>query len=439
MTELNHHSAAVLPYYVEGDTIHFLLERKDPGYKPPYFDNGLNFLGGNRQDVDTSPKELATREVQEEFRKRKEGEESLNKLLGQQFTDESQEEAPQSYDEATTERIKGVIPRVLDSMRYQGSYIISVHPPITKDVLRYGATVFTKELSGEEFGYLSNLVRDLDGKLTPDNIKYDSSTVVTSLDEINRDNMKFAWGYDHILNGLASKGIFLIQSVGVQLMEESRLRGVEKFVGIGTICSYPKFTKVPFKEEDLWDGYPEETNAPYGFAKKMLLVQAQAYRKQYDFNAIHLLPVNLYGPGDNFNPESSHVIPALIKKFSDATESGDKEVEVWGTGKASREFLYVDDAADAIILATEKYNDPDPINIGSFMEIKIKDLAEKIAKYTGFKGKIKWDSSKPDGQPRRKLDTSKAKKEFGFESKTDFDVGLKNTIKWYMEDNFVVK
>lgn len=219
--------------------------------------------------------------------------------------------------------------------------------------------------------------------------------------------------------------------MGVHLMEESRINKVEKFVGVGTICSYPKLTPIPFKEKDLWNGYPEETNAPYGLAKKMLLVQGQAYRKQYNFNSIHLLPVNLYGPGDNFDPKSSHVVPALIKKFEDAINNNEKEVEIWGTGKASREFLYVDDAAEGIVLAMEKYDKSEPVNIGASMEITIKDLANKIAKQAGFKGKLVFDSTKPDGQPRRKLDTTKAKKEFGFKAKTSFDKGLKNTIDWY--------
>jgi len=221
--------------------------------------------------------------------------------------------------------------------------------------------------------------------------------------------------------------------MGVQLMEEARKAGVSKFVTIGTICSYPKFTPVPFKEDDIWMGYPEETNAPYGLAKKMLLVQAQAYKQQYDFNSIHLLEVNLYGPEDNFNPESSHVIPALIKKFIDAKKAGDKSVVVWGSGKVTREFLYVDDAAEGIILAAERYNKLDPINIGASFEISIKDLARLIKKLTGFKGKIIWDKSKPDGQPRRKLDTMRAEKEFGFKSKTSFEDGLKKTIDWYIQ------
>ena len=220
--------------------------------------------------------------------------------------------------------------------------------------------------------------------------------------------------------------------MGIQLMHEGYLRRIEKFVALGTICCYPKFTPVPFKEKDLWNGYPEETNAPYGLAKKMLLVQSQAYRQQYGFNSIFLMPVNLYGPGDNFDPKSSHVIPALIKKCFDAIENGDDHILVWGTGKASREFLYVEDATEGIILATEKYNKPDPVNIGAGFEINIKDLIELITKLTGFKGKIIWDTSKPDGQPRRMLDVSKAEKEFGFIAKTSFEEGLKKTIEWYI-------
>ena len=221
--------------------------------------------------------------------------------------------------------------------------------------------------------------------------------------------------------------------MGIQIMHEAYLRGIEKFIALGTICCYPKFTPVPFKEENLWNGYPEETNAPYGLAKKMLLVQSQAYRQQYDFNSIFLMPVNLYGPGDNFDPKSSHVIPALIKKCFEAIENGDDHIVVWGTGKASREFLYVGDAAEAIILATEKYNKSYPINLGAGFEIKIKDLIELISNLTGFKGKIVWDTSKPNGQPRRMLDTSKAQKEFYFKAKTNFEEGLKKTIEWYKE------
>jgi GDP-L-fucose synthase len=219
--------------------------------------------------------------------------------------------------------------------------------------------------------------------------------------------------------------------MGAMLMEYARQFKVGKFVALGTICAYPKFTPVPFKEGDLWNGYPEETNAPYGLAKKMMLVQSQAYRAQYGFNSIFLLPLNLYGPGDNFNPKSSHVIPALIKKFTEAVERGKDEVICWGTGKPTRGFLYVEDAAEGILLAVEKYNKSDPVNLGSDLEISIKDLAELIAKLAGFKGGITWDTSKPDGQPRRKLDTSKAKKEFGFNSKVTFKKGLINTIKWF--------
>ncbi|MCK9335620.1 MAG: GDP-L-fucose synthase [Candidatus Cloacimonetes bacterium] len=220
--------------------------------------------------------------------------------------------------------------------------------------------------------------------------------------------------------------------MGIQLMEAARQNSVGKFVAVGTICAYPKFTPIPFREEDLWNGYPEETNAPYGLAKKMMLVQAQSYRQQYGFDAIYLLPVNLYGPGDNFNPDSSHVIPALIKKFIDAKESGSSKVEVWGTGAASREFLFVDDAARAIVLAAQKYDKPEPVNIGSCMEITIKELVDLIAELTGFEGEIIWDTSKPDGQPRRMLDVSVAEKEFGFKAKVGFEEGLKKTIEWYL-------
>ncbi len=221
--------------------------------------------------------------------------------------------------------------------------------------------------------------------------------------------------------------------MGVQLIEHGRLRGIEKFVAIGTVCAYPKFTPVPFKEDDIWDGYPEETNAPYGLAKKMLLVQSQSYRAEYGFNSIFLLPVNLYGPGDNFDPAGSHVIPALIKKCVDAVDSGADYIECWGTGTASREFIYVADAAEGILLATERYNKPKPVNIGAGFEITIKDLVKKIADFTGFTGLVRWDSSRPDGQPRRRLDVSRAKAEFDFEAQMDFDEGLKRTIQWYVE------
>jgi len=219
--------------------------------------------------------------------------------------------------------------------------------------------------------------------------------------------------------------------MGVQLIEQGRLRNIEKFVAIGTVCAYPKFTPVPFKEEDIWNGYPEETNAPYGLAKKMLLVQSQSYRAEYKFNSIFLLPVNLCGPGDNFDLASSHVIPALIKKCVDAIDSGADHIDCWGTGNASREFIYAADAAEGILLATEHYNGSEPVNIGAGFEITIKELAEKIVELTGFTGEIRWDNSKPDGQPRRRLDVSKAKKHFGFEAKTPFDEGLKATIDWY--------
>jgi GDP-L-fucose synthase len=219
--------------------------------------------------------------------------------------------------------------------------------------------------------------------------------------------------------------------MGVQLIEQGRLRGLSKFVAIGTVCAYPKFAPAPFREEDIWSGYPEETNAPYGLAKKMLLVQSQAYRQEYGFNSIFLLPVNLYGPGDNFNPASSHVIPALIKKCVDAIDAGADSIECWGTGRASREFIYAADAAEGIVLATQRYDGADPVNIGTGSEITIKDLVEKIAKLTGFRGQIRWDPSKPDGQPRRCLDTSKAKTLFGFQARTSFDEGLKATIDWY--------
>ncbi len=221
--------------------------------------------------------------------------------------------------------------------------------------------------------------------------------------------------------------------MGTFMMMAARDAGVKKYVALGTICAYPKFTPVPFKEENLWDGYPEETNAPYGLAKKMQLVQSEAYRQQYGFNSIFLLPVNLYGPGDNFDPKSSHVIPALIRKFVEAKENGDKEVVVWGTGKASREFLYVDDAAKAIMLATEKYNKSEPVNLGAGFEITIKDLANLIKKLTDYGGKIVWDREKPDGQPRRMLDVTKAKKEFGFQASTSFEDGLRKTIDWYID------
>jgi GDP-L-fucose synthase len=227
--------------------------------------------------------------------------------------------------------------------------------------------------------------------------------------------------------------------MGTQLLHEAYLRNIEKFVALGTICAYPKFTPVPFKEDDIWNGYPEETNAPYGLAKKMMLVQSQAYRQQYGFNSIFLLPVNLYGPGDNFDPRSSHVIPALIKKCFDAMDNNSDSLEVWGTGSATREFFYVEDAAEAIYLATLSYNKSDPVNIGTGFEISIKELTNLIAKLTGFSGKIIWNKSMPDGQPKRLLDTSKALKEFGFTASTDMTAGLVKTIDWYRKNRHLLK
>lgn len=224
-------------------------------------------------------------------------------------------------------------------------------------------------------------------------------------------------------------------SISLHMLEAARLEKVEKFVGIGSVCEYPKFAPLPFKEEDLWQGYPEETNAPYGLAKKFMLVQSQAYSQEYGLNAVHLLMINLYGPGDNFDLEFSHVIPAIIRKVREAKMSGRNYIEAWGTGKATREFIYVEDAAEGIILATEKYNKSEPVNLSSGKEISIKDLAQLICKLMDFKGEIRWDPSKPDGQPIRRFDLSRAKKEFGFESKTNFEDGLKKTIEWYLARN----
>lgn len=223
--------------------------------------------------------------------------------------------------------------------------------------------------------------------------------------------------------------------MGVQLIHEAWRQGVEKFVAIGTICAYPKLTPLPFREENLWDGYPEETNAPYGLAKKMLLVQAQAYREQYDYNAVYLLPVNLYGPRDNFNLETSHVIPALIRKCLEAKRRGDRQVTLWGDGSPTREFLYVEDAAEGISLAAERYNHSEPVNLGSGNEISIKDLAGMIAHLTGFSGELVWDTEKPNGQPRRALDVSRAAEYFGFRAQMPFEEGLRRTIEWYLEKN----
>ena len=228
-------------------------------------------------------------------------------------------------------------------------------------------------------------------------------------------------------------GLYFYENLmmGVQLIEGARVQGVEKFVQVGTICAYPKFTPVPFREDELWNGYPEETNAPYGIAKKALLVQCQAYRDQYGMNAVYLLPVNLYGPGDNFDPQTSHVIPALIKKFVDAKDRGETSVEVWGTGAATREFLYVDDAAEGIVLATEAYDGRDPVNLGSGQEMSIRELAGVIASETGYEGGVVWDTSKPDGQPRRALDVTRAAELFGFRARVGFKEGLRRTIEWY--------
>jgi GDP-L-fucose synthase len=231
----------------------------------------------------------------------------------------------------------------------------------------------------------------------------------------------------------AHPGRFFYDNVvmGIETLEQARLFNVSKFVGIGTICAYPKITPVPFHEDDLWNGYPEETNAPYGIAKKMLLVQSQAYRSEYGYNAIHLLPVNLYGPGDNFDPESSHVIPALIRKMTEAVDSGARHVTLWGDGTPTREFLYVDDAAEAILLASERYEGAEPVNIGSGMEIRIADLAQEVARAVSFGGEIIWDASKPNGQPRRSLDTTRAEKAFGFRAHTPFADGLRETAAWF--------
>lgn len=267
--------------------------------------------------------------------------------------------------------------------------------------------------------------------------QYDLTKEVDIIRALNDSKAEIVMHLAAVVGGIGANrknpGRFFYENamMGIQLMEQSRLFGVEKFLALGTICCYPKFTPVPFKERDLWRGYPEETNAPYGLAKKMMLVQSQSYRQQYGFNSIFLMPVNIYGPGDNFDPRSSHVIPALIKKCVDAVKKGEKEIVVWGTGNASREFLYVDDAADAIILATQRYNKSDPVNIGAGFEIKIKELVRLIVKLTGFKGKVEWDKTMPDGQPRRRLDTNKAYKEFGFKATMGFEEGLKKTIDWY--------
>jgi GDP-L-fucose synthase len=273
----------------------------------------------------------------------------------------------------------------------------------------------------------------------PRSVGYDLRTrdgVVAALDEGRPDVViHLAAVVGGIGANQANPGRFFYENaaMGIELMEQSRLRGVTKFVQIGTVCSYPKFTPVPFHEDDLWNGYPEETNAPYGLAKKMLLVQGQAYRQQYGFNVIHLIPVNLYGPGDNFDPASSHVIPALIKKCVDARDRGDDHIDVWGTGSASREFLFVDDAAEGIVLGAERYDGAEPVNLGVGHEITIRELVELIVDVTGFGGDVRWDTSKPDGQPRRALDTTRARERFGFTARTSFETGLRRTVAWYEE------
>lgn len=294
--------------------------------------------------------------------------------------------------------------------------------------------------SGFLGSHLVNLLKELDPKevFTPGSFQYDLRNL-DACKEVVADKdiiIHLAGIVGGIGFNLSNPATMFYDNLimGTQLMEQARIAGVKKFVAIGTICAYPKFTPIPFKEEDLWNGYPEETNAPYGLAKKMLLVQTQAYRKQYNFNAIYLLPVNLYGPGDNFDLQSAHVIPSLIRKVDNALDKGDSQITVWGTGRPTREFLYVEDAAKGIILATQAYDKPDPVNLGSGMEVSIRELAEKICGIVGFKGEIVFDSSKPDGQPRRRLDVTRAKGEFGFLASTSFDKGLRRTIQWYQKN-----
>ena len=297
-------------------------------------------------------------------------------------------------------------------------------------------------------GFLGNyVVRELKKRgflniFVPEIIEYDLRKIEDIKRMYNAANADIVINLAAVVGGIGANrenpGSFFYDNLimGVQLMEEARLSGIKKFVALGTVCAYPKYTPVPFKEENLWDGYPEETNAPYGLAKKMFLVQSQAYRQQYGFNSIFLLPVNLYGPGDNFDLSSSHVIPSLIRKFFEAKVNKQDEVVVWGTGLATREFLYVEDCAEAIVLATEKYNKPEPVNIGSGFEISIKELANKLKEIIVFKGRIIWDLTKPDGQPRRYLDVTRAEKEFGFKATTNFEMGLKRTVKWFIELNY---
>jgi GDP-L-fucose synthase len=278
---------------------------------------------------------------------------------------------------------------------------------------------------------------DVADVFVPRSTRYDLRTVEGVRDALSDGKPQLVIHLAAVVGGIGANrdnpGSFFHDNavMGIHLMEESRLVGIEKFVQIGTVCSYPKFAPVPFREESLWDGYPEETNAPYGLAKKMLLVQGQAYREQYGFNVIHLIPVNLYGPGDNFDPATSHVIPALIKKCIDARESGAGHIDAWGTGSASREFLYVHDAADGITLAADGYDDADPVNLGTGREIAIRDLAVLIARLTRFDGDIHWDASKPDGQPRRALDVSSARQRLGFVARVGLEQGLQATISWF--------
>jgi GDP-L-fucose synthase len=292
---------------------------------------------------------------------------------------------------------------------FLGSYLV-------KNLERRGAThIFVPHIEEYDLRHLNDIQRMLDDARP--NIVIHLAAVVGGIGANRARPAEFF--YDNLM-------------MGVQLLHESWRAGVEKFVALGTICCYPKITPIPFREEHLWNGYPEETNAPYGLAKKMLLVQSQAYRQQYGFNSIFLMPVNLYGPGDNFDPASSHVIPALIRRCIEAREAGSDHMVVWGDGSPTREFLYVDDAAEGICLATERYNSSEPVNLGSGSEISIKELAETIARLVGFDGRIVWDTTKPNGQPRRRLDTSRARERFGFEAHTTFNEGLRYTIQWYL-------
>jgi GDP-L-fucose synthase len=294
-----------------------------------------------------------------------------------------------------------------------GNGFLGTH--LVKQLKRVGATVIAPTHDAYDLIYNDNIIRMYDDNPNLDMVIHLAAKV------------------GGIGANRAHPGSFFYDNMtmGIELLHQAYLRKIPKFVALGTVCAYPKFAPIPFKEDDLWNGYPEETNAPYGLAKKMMLVQSQGYRAEYGYDSIFLLPVNLYGPGDNFDPETSHVIPALIKKCVDAVKSGESEIVVWGDGSATREFLYVNDAVEAVMLASEKYDKSDPVNLGSSFEISIKDLIHIIAKETGFTGKITWDTTKPNGQPRRKLDTSRAKKEFGFASTTTFEAGLRTTIAWY--------